>query len=254
MTTVQEAFDRFKPTVSQITEDKLLSPTMDTQTIIGEAEELNTICSGDSKELLKVKLAHEVLESYSDRIDAFIVAEAEYNAVAFAKSEALTQWRAIEEEVSHRKFDLITILRFCFEEKNMQSEIKELKRISQGRGRRDMTVDYMELNKMAEKYIDLFDVVGEDGAAHVAYTAQTFEKLRALLGDINIAPAEVREKELLAKQVFTYLQQATNEIRRRGQFAFRNNEMKLNEYKSDFHQYLGNQAEKAAAAKTNVAQ
>lgn len=249
MATAQEAYNVLRPEFSIYTESELLSPTMDTPTTVGEAEELSSVIERDRDDLLNVKLDSALLDSYSDRIAAFVVAEAEYNSVRFAKSEALTEWRIIEPDVTFRKFDTIDIFRFIFEEQKMKDELKELNRISLGRGRRDMTVDYMDLHKMGTQYGHLFDTVGENGEEHVAYLAETFDKLRDLLGDINTTPAEVKEKELLAKQAFTHLQLATNAIRRRGQFAFRNNPEKHVDYVSDFHSARGK-----AAANTRYAE
>jgi len=238
MSNSQESYEKLRQVIEAIPDEKIVTPTMPASDVIGEAEELLKVATEDRDMLLKGGLNSEYIDSLPDRIGAYAVAESEYNAVAFAKSDAIKEWKKIEPEAVELKQSLMHYLRFVFKRNNMTAELKSIAEIAKGRGRRDLMLDMMDLHKLAEKHTDLLTTVGV-APSIVDEAAVMFEKLRNILGDINMQPEEVEAKRSMVRKAYTYLWEAVDNIREFGQFVFWKDEKKTDQYRSDFFQNLG---------------
>jgi hypothetical protein len=206
--------------------------------IIGEAEELERTSRLDKEALFASGINQELLESLSDRIGAYSVANSEYNTVAFAKSDAKIAWEEVEPTASKHRSKLIHYLRFAFKRNDMKPELKVVTEIAKGRGRRDLMIDMMDLQKLIEKHLDIVTPFGMTIADGIK-AEELFETLRSILGGIDTPAAEVTTKKKLAQQAYTYLWESVDEIREFGQFLFWEDDKKLDLYRSDHYQRVG---------------
>ena len=233
-----KSFEKLRPVIEALPDDNIVSPTMPPDDIVGEAEELLNTATEDKDLLIKGGLESEYIDSLRDRIGAYIVAEAEHRAVAFAKSEAKKEWDDIETKAVEIKRTLMHYMRFVFKRNNMTAELKSIGEIAKGKGRRDLMLDLMDLYKLAQKNVDLLTTVGMDTSL-IEDANTMFEKLRSLLGDLNTEPEEVETKKMLVKKAYTYLWDAVDNIREFGQFVFWKDENRLDLYRSDHYQRIG---------------
>jgi len=238
MSTSEDALKKLHEAIESIPDDEIVTPTMPVADVIGEAEELLKNAAADRDVLIKSGLDAALIDSLSDRIAAYAKAEANHNAVAFAKSEARKEWEKLKPEADDIKQTLIHSLRFVFKRNNMNAELKSVAEISKGKGYRDLVMDLMELHTLAEKYTDMLAKVGVDNKV-INDANVMFGKLRKLLGDINTQPKDVAAAKKTAQKAYTYLWQAVDEIREVGQFAFWKDEKKADLYRSDFYQNIG---------------
>ncbi len=238
MKNANESFEKLRPVIEAIPDENVVTPTMAAADVIGEAEELLNVATEDRDMLIKGGLKSEYIDTLTDRIGAYAVAESEYNAVAFDKSDAKKEWVKIEPEAVDLKGTLIHYLRFVFKQNRMAEELKSLGEIAKGKGRRDLMLDLMDLNKLAKKHIGLLATVGME-ASLVEDANSMFEKLRTLLGDLNAEPEEVELRKNLVRKAYTYLWESVDSIREFGQFIFWKDENRADLYRSDHYQNIG---------------
>ena len=238
MSNSQDSYEKLRPVIEAIPDEEVVTPTMPPDDIIGEAEELLKTALEDKDTLIKSGLNSEYIDTLEYRIGAFAVAESEFNAVAFDKSEAKKEWEKIEPDALELKRTLMHYLRFVFKRNNMTNELKSLGEIAKGKGRRDLMLDMMDLHKLAQKHINLLATVGLD-ASLIDAANNMFEKLRSLLGDLNAEPEEVERKKMMLRKAYTYLWQAVDNIREFGQFVFWKDPNKSELYRSDHYQRIG---------------
>ncbi len=238
MGSTAEAFEKHQGNITQIGEADLRARHLAVETIIGEASELVTISTEDSPAFSKIsRFDMGNIETLQERTDAFMHCFAAYQDVALDKSEAKEQWDSIEPEAYTMKRKLLKRLGLIYEEENRIADLKEINEIAIGRGRRDLTMDYLQLSGIASK--DAKDLATLNfGEEKVARISEIFEILKSLIGSITTPKAEIEEKKLLMDQAYTYLDQAVSSIRKYGQLIF-DGEPRENLYKSQFHMDSG---------------
>ncbi len=176
------------------------------------------------------------IHSLQERLDAFMHCFVTYQDVALDKSEAKEQWDSIEPEAYKKKRKLLNRLELIYKEDNRPADLKEIKQIAIGRGRRDLTMDYLQLSEIAVKDAPQLASLNF-GEEEVARVSEIFETLKSLIGPITTPKAEIEVKKLLMEQAYTYLDQAVSSIRTYGQLIFEGEEReKL--YKSEHYQNL----------------
>jgi len=234
MGSTAEAFVKHEGFIKEIGEADLRSRHLAVETIVGEVSELVNTSLQDSSAFSKItRFEMSNIETLQERLDAFMHCFAAYQDVALDKSEAKEQWDAIEAEAYREKRKLLKRLGLIYEEDGRPADLKEIKQIAIGRGRRDLTMDYLQLSEIAVK--DALPLASLNyGEAEIARISEIFETLKSLIGTVTTPKAEIEERLLVMEQAYTYLDQAVSSIRTYGQLIF-DGEDRESLYKSKSH-------------------
>ncbi len=231
--------------VRAISEDQVQQPHMAREDVIGEAREFSIVIKRDSADLVKKGHVAEMIASYDARIELYDGAASTFATSLFDKTSHHNNWDFVEKGAYEFKWFLLEELDFCFE--NYPEGKKYVKEIRKGRGRRDLVCDYSDTAALIEKERarlteSFFDFSLEE-------KCKTDGRVLAeLLSNMMMSPELVEEHKIFSYQAFTYLNEATQELRRIGQHIFRRDADKLAEYKSDHYQNLHATALKNKAA------
>ncbi len=222
--------------IREITEERLQQPHMAREDVLGEAREFLITITRDKAELETKGDVADIIDSYGSRIDTCDKAGSAFNTSLFDKHENRKNWDVVEPGAYDFKWFLLEELDFCFE--NLASEKKYVKEIRKGRGRRDLVCDYGDISALIAKnrlYLEAnyFDFsyetkCNEDGAV-----------LAELLSKMVTSPEHVEEEKQFYYKAYTYLNEATQKLRRIGQHLYRRDLEKLEEYKSDHYKSIG---------------
>lgn len=233
MGTPQEALENHRTAIEAISEAEISNPNLATTDIFGEASELVVVATEDYEQFRSLsRFDLLAIDTLQERIDAYMLTVAQFEEVAMEKGEAREQWLELEPKAYALKRRLMRRLRLFYEEENNKQGIEHLNNIAVGRGRRDLTMDFLQLSELTKKEQEALASLGftADDAASVG---ETFESLKALLGSINAPVKEVESRKLLMQQAYTYLHEAVSSIRRYGQLIFADDEVRLKLYKSE---------------------
>lgn len=239
MGTPQEALANHRTYIEAIPEDQLSKQNLSTNDIFGEASELVTVATEDYEKFQAMtRFDLFFIDTLQERIDAYMMAVSLFEEVALDKGEAKEAWADLEPIAYDVKRHLMRRLRLLYEEDNNRQGIELLNSIAIGRGRRDLTMDFLQLSELAVKEQDALGTLAYS-AEQVAYVAEIFESLKKLLGSINTPVKEVEARKLLMQQAYTYLHEAVSTIRRYGQLIFADDDDRLKLYKSESHMETG---------------
>ncbi len=234
MGSTAEAFEKHQGNITQIAEADLRARHLAVETIIGEASELVNSATEDISSFTKMaRFEMDNIHSLQERIDAFMYSYALFQDVALDKSEAKELWDNVESEAYVAKRKLLKRLELIYDEDGRHDDLKQIKQIAIGRGRRDLTMDYLQLSEIAVKDAEHLASLNF-GEADVARISEIFEILKSLIGSITTPKAEIEEKKLLMEQAYSYLDQSVSSIRKYGQLIF-DGEDREKLYKSESH-------------------
>lgn len=236
MLSAQESYNKHFAAFSAIPPDKIKTPRMPRIDIMGEAEELKLAAQEDKEALVKAGCPEEYITTLDERIGAYAHASSIWENSEFAKSDAKRQWIQEEDGAYTFKERLLHGLNHALREN--PDELKYVKKISAGHGKRDLVMDLKDISVLGRRNIDALSAIGFD-PADIDKADALYEKLSNLLSEANMSPGELEELKTLAYQAYTYLQEAVAEIRTNGQYVFWKDEARLNLYKSEYYQQVG---------------
>ncbi len=213
-----------------------ITNTMSERDYMGKAIDLVGFVDRDYSELIAGRLKLIFPDTLKIRLDCYVVAHANYEAMVDRDSAAKKEWDAKAPVVKDLKDVIIHDARFIMREMGKKDEVKYLNKIAVGVGHRDLCMDSMELSKFCERH-EAELVSGNFNMDLAAEMKQSYDLLSNLLEDLNKAPAEVKEAEIILRKAFTWLHEAVSEIRKYGQHIFWRDE-RLDDYKSDHFQNL----------------
>ncbi len=171
------------------------------------------------------------------RLDSFVVAHAKLKALEDQESVSKKEWDVLAPDAKTLKNLIIHDTRFLMEELNEMDKAKYLTQIAIGTGRRDLCMDCMELGLFGEKHKELLETHNTD-MENYRQIKLYYDELSVLLEELNNVPVEVKEARIVLRKAYSWLHEATSEIRKYGQHIFWQDEAKLEDYKSDHHQSL----------------
>ena len=236
MISAEEAYNKHLPEFSAIPKDKIKTPNMARDDVMGEAEELKIVALEDEEVLVKASCPRKFIKTLDERIGAYAHASSVWENSEFTKSEARKKWLEMEGPAYDIKEELLHDLAHAL--RNSPDQQKYLKKITAGHGKRDLVMDFKDgavlgrNNKEALQAIN-FDLKRLDDADAMHDT------LSNLLAESSMSPSELEELKTRAYQAYTYLQEAVAEIRINGQHVFWKDPERLDLYKSDHYQRIG---------------
>ena len=235
MLSTKEAYNKHLATFSAIPEDKMKTPNMTRNDVIGEAEELKIVALEDKEVLVKASCQVEYIETLDERIGAFSHASSIWENSEFVKSEAKIKWIEDEKLSYDFKAELLHDLGHAL--RGNPDQLKYLKKITKGHGKRDLVMDLKDGAVLGRNNKEALEAIGFD-LNRLDEAEAMHDKLSNLLSESNMSPGVLEELKTLAYQAYTYLQEASSEIRENGQHVFWKDEERLELYKSDHYQNL----------------
>lgn len=236
MLTAEEAYCRHLPTFSALPPEAIKTPKMARDDVIGEAEELKLAAQEDHDALVAAGCPEEFITTLEERIGAYSHSSSMWENSEYMKSEALIQWLEKEKQAYDFKEYLLHALNHAL--RNNPEELKYVKKIAAGSGRRDLTLDFKDIEVLGRRHEQALSAIGFD-LTDLDKAAALHDTLSDLLSKANMTPKDLTALKTLAHQAYTFLQEAVSEIRVNGQFVFWKDEERLNLYKSDHYQKIG---------------
>lgn len=236
MLSAEEAYNKHLKTFSVIPAEEIKTPRMARIDVIGEAEELKVAALEDKDALVRAGCPKEFITTLDERIGAYSHASSVWENSEFAKSDAKKQW--VEEEAGAYAFKENLLHALYHALRGNPDELKYVKKISAGHGKRDLVVDFKDIAVLGKRNTAALSAIGFD-LADLDRAETLYEKLSNLLSEANMSPGELEELKILAYQAYTWLQEAVAEIRANGQYVFWKDEARLNLYKSDHYRKVG---------------
>lgn len=248
---VQDAFLKTKQFISSIPRTELIGRNRTMNAILGETTQLAQTAKEDRDQFTRLtRFDITTIDLFPQYIDAFLYCYVQFEEVAFDKGEALELFRKLEPKAQTRKKKLIRRLMLIAEENGNDDEIKELKKIKMGRGREDLTMDYLKLaGKARRQERDLATLNYNDD--EISDIEDTFERLRRLLGSIKTPNQKTQELKLLMEQAYTLLHQKEAQIKKYGQLLFEGTP-RAELYKSSFLMQSGRMGGEAPAKESEA--
>ena len=247
MIPAEEAYNKHLPEFSAIPEEKTKTPNMARDDVIGEAEELNIVGLEDEEALVKASCPREYIKTLDERIGAYSHASSVWENSEFSKSDARKQWLEIEGHAYDIKEELLHDLLHAL--RNNPDQLKYLKKITAGHGRRDLVMDFKDAAVIGRNNIDALQAI-HFAPKRLDDAEKMHEKLSNLLAESSMSPSELEELKKAAYQAYTYLQEAVAEIRVNGQHVFWKDPERLDLYKSDHYQKLRKSRKKEEQSET----
>ncbi len=204
---------------------------------MGETIDLIPVVKRDYADLIQGRLKPHFPDSLKSRLDCFVVAHSQLSALEDQESRAKVEWDETAPDVKNLKNHIIHDTRFLMEELGEKDKAKYLTKIAIGTGRRDLCMDCMELGLFGDKNRPVLESNGID-MENYRQIKQHYDRLSLLLQELNEVPVEVKEARAVLRKAYSWLHEATSEIRKYGQHIFWQDEVKLQDYKSDHHQGL----------------
>ena len=236
MISAEEAYNKHLESFSAVPAEKMKTPNMARDDVIGESEELKIVSLEDEEVLVKASCPRKYIKTLDERIGAYSHASSVWENSEFAKSEARKQWLEEEKSAYDLKGDFLHDLGHAL--RNKPDQLQYLKKITAGHGKRDLVMDFKDGAVLARNNIESLEEISFD--LNRIDKAEAFhEKLSNLLSESTMSPEELEELKTAAYQTYTYLQEAVAEIRINGQHVFWKDPERLYLYKSDHYQRIG---------------
>lgn len=232
----QESWEKNRDHIMAIPDDRVMAPSKPREDIVGEAEELRMNASNDREALVVLGMNPVYIDTLDERIGAFAFTSSVRETTLLRDSEALNGFRAKQGPATEFRTDLLADMGFAIRK---DKELKKvLGRIVKGKGYRDLVLDLLDCERFGRKNEEYLKAINFD-MTRLDQAKDLHDELSDLLAEANTSPQELNELKQNTFKSYTWLKEATDEIREYGQHAFRKDPERLNRYKSDYYQKLG---------------
>lgn len=197
---------------------------------IQEANDLYHWAWEDKEALQASGLDQELVEDLPARIDALTQAETLWHTQWLDRQQCSEKWNARFLQGYELKNRLKKEFRFAF--RNHQYLLAPLKTVSRNKNHAAMIQDLYNLGVLGRANIPLLEAIGSD-ISLIAQAMQTSEELSPLLAETIAAREKLADKKKERDLAYTHLKDAVDEIRRIGQFVFRDDKERRRAYASE---------------------
>ena len=184
-----------------------------------EARALVRATVEDRQVLINAGVDHAVLDSLSDRVDAFTYAADYYNTVTTIDPIALHHWNQASRKGYETRNYLIRFLSIAFRDAPELLRVIE-QRIGDGQGHHDMLESLLILSDLAENHPELIETVPMFDMSQISEARKLYVSLGELLDRACIEQEKVTEAKSILNRAYTWYHLAASEIRIVGQFLF----------------------------------
>ncbi len=222
--------------VRAISANAIQTPRMAREDILAESRMLELAFQRDKAKFVARMMDQSIVDGYGERISLYDKAAAVYYATLFEKTDARIQWEANEKTFNNLKWETIEEMRFAA--RKFPTVLAYIDKIAEGKGFRDTVCDFSDIPELINNYRGVLEENGFDFALETA-CIQTRGIISKLLSKAEMSPVLIEEHKIFMYQAYTYLNEATAEIREFGQHIFRKDPEKLDDYKSEYYQNKG---------------
>ena len=203
---------------------------------VAEATQLALAALEDKAELAQTGLDMTLVDSLSSRAGGFAYAAARYQMAIEEDPEAAKQWKAESPAGYELRKYLLKFMSFAF--RNEETLMKQLERIKEGRGHKDMIVDLLSLSILGEENAALLAQIPMFDREKITEARTLNNRLEDLLARAELNPDAVNESKDIFHRAWTYYKQAADEVKSHGQFLYEGTD-RHDRYVSTYFQNTG---------------
>ena len=203
---------------------------------VAEAAQLALASMEDRADLAQTGLDMGLVDSLSTRAGGLAYAAARYQMAIEQDPEAARLWKAESPAGYEVRKYLLKFMSLAF--RNEETLLKQLERIKEGRGHRDMIVDLLSLSILGEENAALLAQIPMFDREKVAEARTLNNRLEDLLAKTTLNPEAINESKNIFHRAWTYYKQAADEVKVHGQFLYEGTD-RYDRYVSTYFQNSG---------------
>lgn len=227
----KEQFDALESEIMSIPPEETKIPNMPVDVFAQEASDLMEWSKEDQPKLVAVGVLQEVFDSLDQRIGALRHAQSIWNKDRYTKEEARQEWDEKSPDAYDLKDQLEHDFRFAFRKR--PDLLNKVKAIEEGSGHADMVQDLNDLAELGKANLNLLQAINFDEEKLQTATNHASE-LSVLLAKANGERLSDSGAKITRDKAYTYLKQATDEIREAGKYVFWKNDTRKKGYYSRY--------------------
>ncbi|MCP5054379.1 MAG: hypothetical protein GY940_44845 [bacterium] len=196
-----------------------------------ESEELYHWCQEDKGRLTAVGLAWEMVSDLPLRCGALSEAEALWCVQRKGGREARRRWKREAPLAIALRKELAAAFRFAFRDRELL--IRGVRETTKDQSYPAMVQSLNDLSGLGRAHPDLLEAIGFDMSL-LEKAAETSRQMGRLYANVVGDRQEYSDAKKTRDQAYTHLYEAAEEIRKYGQFVFRNEPDRLIGYRSQY--------------------
>lgn len=228
----KEDYDLKQAAIEAITNDEAKEPDMPVAIALQEAEDLTEWCKDDLEGLIKAGLDEDLVEDLPIRVGALRYVQSLWQKDYQTQEEAQKEWKeksplafALRDELVHH---------FLHGYHNIPDLLSKTQKIAEGAGNADMIQDLSDLSVLGKANPEPLKKISLD-MTQLDKAATLSEDMAALLARSNGEKMGDNKLKITRDKAYTFMKQATDEIRRNGQYLFWRNEARKKGYVSKYY-------------------
>lgn len=242
-----EAYQAKLPLLSLIPKDQVFAPTIPTDVLVQEANNLAYWAKQDRAALASVNFDTTLIDDLPVRAGACREAESIWLTQRFTKEEALKEWKLKLPSVIDLRYTIERAMEYAFR-KNPDLLVR-LELIKDGSGNADLIQDLNDLQVLGRQYEDLLKAINFDMAL-LDQAAKLAIEMADLLATATGNKANLNQVKDIRDRAYTHLKEAMTEIRQCGQYVFADDKERLQGYYSS--RYKNTSPKKSSRQKENI--
>lgn len=226
-----DAYERLMPLILELPKKSIQTPNLPAEEKVMEGKKLENLIERDRDPLLDSGLSPEYLDSFTDRLGAYEIAEANYIIYRNHAVGLEGKIKDLQEKIMEIRKVLLHYLSFLL--KDNETEMAALEYIKDGRTLNNKVFDIQPLVVLANKHVEELESVKLDRSV-INDAELLYEETSHIKGLFKSVPEQEEDVKDIRNRAYTYLNEAFVKIKKHAQFVFWQDEEKLKVYKSDF--------------------
>lgn len=226
-----DAYERLMPSILELPKSSIQNPNLPPEEKVMEGKKLKSLIERDREPLLDSGLDPEYLDSFTDRLGAYEIAEAKYIVLRNHAVGLGQQIKDLQEKLVEVRKVLLHYLTFVL--KDDAVEMATIEDIKDGRTLNNKVFDIQPLIELAKNHVEELEKVKFDRAV-LDDAERLYEETSRIKGLIKSLPKQEIDVKDIRNRAYTYLNEAFVKIKEHAQFVFWKDEEKLKVYKSEY--------------------
>ncbi|MBP2833496.1 hypothetical protein J8281_14975 [Aquimarina sp. U1-2] len=215
----KENFDTKLAELERLPQEVIKAPAQPVDVTIQEAENLFIWIQDDKEVLMSKGLDWEIfVADLPVRTGACRYAQALWVKERYSQEEATKSWKKESPKAYEFRDDLLADMRFAFRKR--PDVLNRVREIANGEGNADMIQDLMDISVLGKANVSELEKIKYDLRV-LDIAEQKSDKLADLLAKANGASLDNSQAKDIRDRALTHLNEAIDEIRDTGKYAFR---------------------------------